>query len=657
MAEEPRAPGPETEERGLGSSGPEPHGPWAIARATLGRDLDAEERSAQPELAAQNLTRFLTLAPLLLLAHGAAIVGALPWGRWGEPRSIVFAVHAATVACCLGLIVAALGARRRGARPGWFGDVVVLLYAAFGLAIATNAQRMTASSDLLSFSLFFTAVLFRARLVTASVAYLGSAGIFWVALELLQPDVTLRWELGSTTTAVALIAFGFSRLLVTSDLREVSQRRVIAVQRDELEVRKTELEARKAELEARKAELEARQDELERLNETLERKVEDQLGEILQRSAEVESLDAQLRVKVRDRAKELAKALRDAPPRTDEPLRPGVLFAGRVTIRRLLGAGGMGEVYLGDDAVTGRAVAVKRMRADIPANGGMLSRFVAEASAVAAVDHPGVVRCLHVDLSDEGGLYHLMEYVKGISLQEAVGPRLIDLGTALRFGAGIASVLAAAHEAGVVHRDIKPANIMLTANAPGLRVLDFGISKLHDEPTGATGTGQIVGTPRYMAPEQFHDNAHITGATDVYALGAVLYELIAGNPPFGGGALFALIKAHLEDTPPPLELANPSVPPGVAILVARCLAKKPADRPTAAEVERELSGEADAMGVAPSDELAAKLARAGRLRAAFDFDTVAHELAHAIARPPAPARPSVAPTVLKKPDGPEKKAG
>lgn len=604
----------------------------STARAALGRDLDADERAARPELATQNVARFRAMVPLLILGHLVALGTSLQWVTFGDYRSVAFVVHGLTMALAMALLAFALRDAGRQA-PDWFGDAAVLLYAAFGLAISINAQSITTSADFVNFAMFSTAVLFRARLATVVAAYLGGAGLFWVSLEFMQPVVEARGAIATTTIAVALLALGFSRLLVRSELRAIADRRIIADQQSELNIRKEELEASKLLLEYRKEELEARQGELEYLNETLERKVEVQLEELLQRSQEVEALDAQLRVKVRDRAKELVRALRQMPSKPDGPLPNGTLFAGRLLIRRKLGEGGMGEVYLAEDQATKRLVALKRLRSSGPADASTLARFASEAAASAAVDHPGVVGCTHVDVSDDGGIYHIMEYVKGCTLQAALAAGAADMSAALRLGAGIADVLAAAHAAGVVHRDVKPSNIMLTDAHPGLRIMDFGIAKVRDEPTEATRTGQVLGTPRYMAPEQLTDGAAITGGTDVYALGAVLFEMIAARPPFVAQSLHALLHAHLEKPVPDLSDHAMNVPPEVAALVTRCLAKDPRNRPPAIEVAHVLDTIADSLGGDSLDDLGARLAAAGRVRAFFDFDAVAQELAHAIARP------------------------
>jgi tRNA A-37 threonylcarbamoyl transferase component Bud32 len=598
----------------------------------LVRDLDADERAARPELAAQNVARFRSLVPLLIAGHVVAMGTAVRWVSFGDYQSVAFVVHGVTMALALALLAVAMRGADRPA-PAWFGDAAVLLYSGFGLVISINAQSVTTSADFLNFAMFSTSVLFRARFATVVAAYLGGAGVFWVMLEFMQPVAEARTVIATTSIAVAILALGFSRLLVRSELRAIADRHIIGEQQRELETHKLQLETSKAELEASKEDLEARQGELQRLNETLEKKVEGQLEELLQRSQEVEALDAQLRVKVRDRAKELVRALRQRPAQPDAPLATGSLFAGRLVIRRKLGEGGMGEVYLAEDKATKRLVALKRLRSSGPTDASTLARFASEAAASAAVDHPGVVRCMHVDVSDDGGIYHIMEYVKGCTLQSALGSAAAEMSAALRIGAGIADVLAAAHAAGVVHRDVKPANIMLTDSAPGLRVMDFGISKVRDEPTDATRTGQVLGTPRYMAPEQLTDGAAISGATDVYALGAVIFEMIAGRPPFVAKSLHALLHAHLEKPVPNLAEHAMSVPPDVAELVTRCLAKDPNERPPAIELAHVLDTIADGLGADSLDELGGRLAAAGRARAFFDFDGVAQELAHAIARP------------------------
>ena len=324
------------------------------------------------------------------------------------------------------------------------------------------------------------------------------------------------------------------------------------------------------------------------LNDELEARVTSQVAEIVRRASDIDALNAQLREKVQERSRELARALRTLSEERPRPtLRPGDVLGGRAQIHRAIGAGGMGAVYLAHDAITGRAVAVTVLSASGAATPTALRRFLAEAEAAAAVADPAIVKTLHVDVSHDGLPFHIMEYVDGVPLDrlvDSVGPVEPPLVAAI--GAAIAGALASAHAAGVVHRDIKPSNVMITHGEPPIRVLDFGLSKLSrdDEPrsTALTASGTVVGTPAYMSPEQASGSAEVGAPSDVYSLGVLLYELAAGQHPFPGEGRIGLMVAHTTRAPAPLATVAAGMPGALAALIHAALAKEPASRPTAA---------------------------------------------------------------------------
>jgi serine/threonine-protein kinase len=325
---------------------------------------------------------------------------------------------------------------------------------------------------------------------------------------------------------------------------------------------------------------------LAELNDDLAQRVKEQVAEIVRRADDVEVLNAQLREKVRERSRELAKALRALEQDPASSVLPaGAVLGGRVVIERLLGAGGMGAVYLGEDRVTRRRVAVKVMASGILASPLAIRRFLAEADAAAAISHPGIVKTLHVDVSGEGTPFLVMEYVDGIPLNHVVR-RTGKLTPAMvaRVGEGVARALVAAHAAGVIHRDVKPGNVMIAREPPSVRVLDFGVSKLADGEEGAAGltaTGVVVGTPAYMAPEQVRGASSVTSACDVYSLGVLLFELASGQHPFPTREGLSLLFAHTVEKPRSLRDLDPSIPPELSSLVAAALAKDPIERPSA----------------------------------------------------------------------------
>jgi TolB-like protein/predicted Ser/Thr protein kinase len=251
---------------------------------------------------------------------------------------------------------------------------------------------------------------------------------------------------------------------------------------------------------------------------------------------------------------------------------------GHHQVLEVLGEGGMGVVYKAKDTRLGRAVALKVMRPEWSEDTGYQRRLEREAQAASALNHPNILTIY--EIGTEGAVtYIAMEYIAGGTLADllAVGPLPID--RALRLGAQVADALAAAHAAGIVHRDLKPSNIMFAAE-DRVKVVDFGIAKLtrlaapaSDKATALTASGSILGSAPYMSPEQAQGHA-VDERSDIFCLGGVLYEMLAGHRPFGGAGGADTLAAILRDTPPPI----PGVAPQVARVVERCLAKDPSQR-------------------------------------------------------------------------------
>jgi tRNA A-37 threonylcarbamoyl transferase component Bud32 len=277
------------------------------------------------------------------------------------------------------------------------------------------------------------------------------------------------------------------------------------------------------------------------------------------------------------------------------------VLGGAYAIERELGAGGMSRVFLAEERALGRRVVVKVLPPELA---GELSaeRFVREIQVAARLQHPHIVPLLNAGEAD-GLLYYTMPFVEGPSLREKLAAEgelpIADVARILR---EVTDALAYAHRRGVVHRDIKPENVLLhEAHAV---VADFGVAKALTaaaeggaERGVVTASGVAVGTPAYMAPEQAAADPHVDHRADLYALGALAYEMLTGRPPFAGGSAQQLIAAHLTRTPEPVAASRPSVPPALGALVMRCLEKSPADRPqTAEEVLRELEMVASASG-------------------------------------------------------------
>jgi len=270
---------------------------------------------------------------------------------------------------------------------------------------------------------------------------------------------------------------------------------------------------------------------------------------------------------------------------------------GPYEIQSLIGAGGMGEVYLARDTRLQRIVAIKVLPAHLSSNPDLHARFAQEAKSISALQHPNI--CVVHDIGSQGGVdFMVMEYVAGQTLDKLVPAGGLPTDVAVRYAMQVAEALARAHAAGIVHRDLKPANIMVGEDGL-VKVLDFGLAKLaapasassNDGATivsGATTPGMIVGTLAYMSPEQAEGKS-IGARSDIFSFGAVLYEMLAGKKAFDGQSSAALLAAVMRDDPKPLNELRRDVPPEVGRIVNRCLKKDPAARyASGAEVARDL---------------------------------------------------------------------
>jgi len=283
--------------------------------------------------------------------------------------------------------------------------------------------------------------------------------------------------------------------------------------------------------------------------------------------------------------------------RTDPPLVGGVL-ASRYEIRALLGRGGMGEVYEAADRHLDRTVAVKVLRPELAADRRFLARFRREARTAAGLGHPGIV-AVHDIAESDGRVFIVMELVPGITLGQLArreGP--MDPARAARLVAGAADALAHAHDRGVVHRDVSPGNIMVTPSGE-VKVLDFGIARAARGSGAARSGSDAHGTLAYVAPEQANGGGGDQRA-DVYALGAVLYELLAGRPPFEGASTREVADLVRHDPPGDLRSIRPEISTALGDVVMRCLAKEPFTRyPTADRLARALRSAADDAATGP----------------------------------------------------------
>jgi serine/threonine-protein kinase len=272
----------------------------------------------------------------------------------------------------------------------------------------------------------------------------------------------------------------------------------------------------------------------------------------------------------------------------------------RYVLEQELGRGASGTVYRATHAVMRRHVALKVLHAERTSSSAALERFLGEARAVAAIGSPDIVQVFDAGVTPEGKAFAAMELLEGEDLAACLTrERSLSAERAIGLGRGVCRGLAAAHAAGIVHRDLKPANLFLLAHPEGptaLKILDFGVSKtMHADGTSLTVKGAVVGTPQYMAPEQFSSAAPVDARTDLYALGVVLYQALTGLLPHDATSVASLIAAKLTEPPRPLGALRPDVPAPLAAIVHRLLAIDPAGRfASAAELDDALASLAPA---------------------------------------------------------------
>ena len=257
----------------------------------------------------------------------------------------------------------------------------------------------------------------------------------------------------------------------------------------------------------------------------------------------------------------------------------GETLDGRYRVVSRLGEGGMGVVYRATHLELGVEVAVKVLREEALGDQEAVTRFYREARAASALKGPHVARVLDVGRLASGSPYLVMEFLEGNDLDAELERRgALPVGEAVRYVLETCDAMSEAHALGIVHRDLKPANLFLARAANGrtsIKVLDFGISKLVDpQDQRVTQTQAVFGTPLYMAPESLRSTKHADARADVWALGVILYELLAGRPPFLGESASAVTVAITVDPPAPLRAARPEVPPELEAAILRALEKK-----------------------------------------------------------------------------------
>ena len=278
------------------------------------------------------------------------------------------------------------------------------------------------------------------------------------------------------------------------------------------------------------------------------------------------------------------------------------LIAGRFRIEREIGTGGMGTVYLATQVDLERPVAVKIIKRECAGDADVADRFLREARTMAKLRHPNAAMIFDAGNLPDGRHFIVMEFVEGETLSQALAREgRFPASKAVNIATQICDVLEEAHRLGIVHRDLKPSNILLGKR--GVCVLDFGVAKVlasSAESTfthASTGSGQLIGTPRYMSPEQYN-GFELTPATDVYSLGVILYEMLTGMAPFTGATREEIAQKHANDPPHPPRGIVAAIPEDVERVVLLALEKRPEDRPANAdEFRQELLDTAERLGL------------------------------------------------------------
>lgn len=546
---------------------------------------------------------------MMALLHLAHVAWFFPRGdEWTSLPTNVLTWREGITAAHLGMLplvgvaLVALRRPRRASWDPWVGPLAAGVWILHGAVCSSFDQLVVTNITAFMGYCLGMAVAIVMAPGAAAVVYAVAAVAMTAGLVTFQHDPeALRSSLPPVVT-VGVVGVVLSGMIYRARRREHDQGVTIRRQREELAVLNARLERRVSE---QVQHIVAGLRKVEALNEELQRT-----------NAELGEANTRLRLQVQERSAELSLALAHLGGDRPELLPPGTVLGRRFRIDGLLGAGGMGTVYVGQDLESGAAVAVKVIRPSGARRVEALRRFLREAGVTARVEHPAVVRMLHVDVSDDGVVYQVQEYVPGDTLHTRIAAPWPPAHVA-RLGQVLAEALAAAHAVGVAHLDVKPGNILLTRSAPGLKLVDFGIAKLYDavrdpeleaglpEPTRA---GTFIGTPQYMAPELADGRLHVTAAADLYSVGVLLFRLLTGRVPFDGGTPGETMRLHLVEPPPDVRTLAEGLPATLVAWVEACLSKDPEARPGARALADGLRAVADDEGAPPLEGLTERVA-------------------------------------------------
>jgi len=280
---------------------------------------------------------------------------------------------------------------------------------------------------------------------------------------------------------------------------------------------------------------------------------------------------------------------------SEYPVEPGQILADKFRVERVIGVGGMGVVVEATHLDLKQRVALKFLLPAAMADKGSVARFEREARAAVQLKSEHAVKVMDVGRMPDGSPFMVMEFLEGVNLAQVISQReRLPVPVAVDYLLQLCEAVSEAHRLGIIHRDLKPENIFITTNVSGdplVKVLDFGISKMNGEQMSLTHTTQVLGSPYYMSPEQLRASRDVDQRSDVWAIGAILYEMLTGHVPFEAATMMELCTQVLEATPPPITGFRDDVPPELLSLVDGCLAKQRDDRvASVAEIVRRLGG-------------------------------------------------------------------